>query len=122
MRRTAPPKRKKPPRRRNPKRAAKLFRRNFGSSAYVEAIHRVPCIVRGSPNATPCRGPAVCMHRRARRAGDGWPDIVAACDGHHMESHKGIETFAEKYELDLEAASDELVATYGHLTRDDVPL
>jgi hypothetical protein len=62
------------------------------------------------------------MHRRGRRGGEGWPDIVGACDGHHMESHRGIETFVEKYELDLPAAAAEMVATYGHLTRDDIPL
>ena len=120
MKRSPPPKRKTPLRKRRAARAARLFRRNFGSSAYVEAIHRVPCVVKGSPNPTPCKGPPVCMHRRGRRAGDGWPDIVPACDGHHMESHRGIETFVEKYDLDLEAAADEMVATYGHLTRDEI--
>lgn len=61
------------------------------------------------------------MHRRARRAGDGWVDIVPACKGHHDESHRGIDTFAEKYELDLEAAAAQMVATFGHLTLYEIP-
>lgn len=107
---------------RNPKRAARLWKRNFGSHAYVEAIHREPCVVKKSPTRTPCKGPPVCMHRRGRRAGDGWPDIVPACDGHHTEQHQhGIESFVEKYDVDLEATAAEMVDRYGHLTRDDIP-
>lgn len=106
----------------NRKNADRLFLRNFGSEAYVEAIHRVPCIVKGSPNATPCKGPPVCMHRRGRRSGEGWPDIVPACDGHHVESHQhGIDTFSEKYQIDLEAAAAEMVERFGHLTNPEIP-
>ncbi|MCK5643859.1 MAG: hypothetical protein KAJ19_23890 [Gammaproteobacteria bacterium] len=121
MNRTGPPKRKTPIRKRNTKRAKRAFARNFGSKAYVEAVHSVPCVVRGSPNPTPCKGPPTCMHRRARRAGDGWFDIVPACEGHHDESHRGIQTFARKYELDLEAAAAQMVEAFGYLILDEIP-
>ena len=121
MRRTGPPKRKTPLRKRNTKRAESRFRRNFGSKAYVEAIRAAPCIVQGSPNPTPCEGPPVCMHRRARRAGDGWIDIVPACQRHHDESHRGIQTFTRKYDLDLEAAAAQMVTAFGYLTLEEIP-
>lgn len=57
MKRSPPPKRKTRLRKRNTKRAQRAFLRNFGSKAYVEAIHSVPCVVKGSPNPTPCEDP-----------------------------------------------------------------
>ena len=121
MKRSGPPKRKTRLRRQNEERAGRRFRRNFGSKAYVEAIHRVACVVRGSPNPTPCKGSPVCMHRRSRLVGEGWIDIVPACQGHHDESHYGIQTFTLKYELDLEAAAAEMVVAFGHLTLEEIP-
>ena len=57
----------------NPERRKRLFRRNFASSSYVEALHAMPCAVCGVTGWT------VAAHTRSRGAGGDASDMVPLC-------------------------------------------
>jgi hypothetical protein len=92
----------------NRKRRAKLTARQFGDHA--EYIRSLPCVIRGM-DAGEC-GPSEAAHVRSRGAGGTAADLVPLCLRHHAEQHvTGIETFQERYEIDLRAIAADLWAS-----------
>lgn len=83
----------------NPERRAKRFERHYGSPERVAWVRDLPCLVFGCS-----RRPSQNAHVRSKAAGGGPENIVPLCHFHHQEQGQiGIETFARKYKLDLNA-------------------
>lgn len=82
----------------NSERRKELFKKGFGSKAFVEFVKQQPCVVEACN-----RTPIDCAHVTSRGAGGGPEDIVPMCRHHHAEQHAmGIETFQRVYGLDLD--------------------
>lgn len=89
--------RKKPMRRRSRKPKAKRdaeWRAYYGSSAYVEYLHRQPCLVDDD------HGPAESSHLKHKSIGGTWRDQTPKCHPCHMNYHsQGPSRFCEVNEL-----------------------
>ena len=87
---------------RNRARAAKEFRRAYGSKQRAAWIASLPCIVCATI-------PSENAHIRTRGAGGDWRDVVPLCQSCHAAQHtEGIETFQERRGIDLRAHADRL--------------
>lgn len=99
---------------RNNERRAKMFERNFGTRA--EAVRAMPCLVRskvlGASSLPRCTGPIQAAHTTARGMGgcnSSRRKLVPLCAGHHSEQGTvGIETFEQRYGLDLDAEAERI--------------
>ncbi len=103
-------------RKRKRERRAADWRRWYGSSNYVAAVHRHTCLVMGSANPTPCLGPMEAAHvEKKTRPGITWRDIVPLCRQHHNEQEGATASFEAKYGLDLADAAMRYTNLHGHL-------
>ena len=77
-------------------RKQKRWENNFGSLERVSIINSLPCVI--------CkRIPSQNAHGRSRGSGGKWQSIVPLCQIHHHEQHFiGIQTFQNKYSVDLD--------------------
>ena len=94
----------------NPDRKARNFRLAYGSHERVEWLLGFPCATCGRVATDP-------SHVVAKQPqGEGGPDdIIPQCRMCHVHLHAlGVETFAERYGVDLEA----LAAQYARLWRE----
>lgn len=98
MKRGGPLKRRTRLKPRNDERLARRRAKEFGPQA--ELCRSLPCCVPGCRKGPPS-DPA---HVRSRGAGGDDSDTVPMCRKHHTEQHAtGIETFQQRYGLDLRA-------------------
>lgn len=79
-------------------RTAARWRKQYGSRAYMAALHRCSCACAGIPAAGPCGGPIEAAHLEPRsRAGyltrDGRPNLAALCRTHHRRQEKRADAF-----------------------------
>ena len=110
------------------------FAKDYGTSAYVQAIHSEGCLVRRRsvflidyPNllrhpvamfgASLCSGPMEAAHRVKRRRPDsrGWRDLFCLCRQHHAEQESGLVTFEHRYQIKVLPECDRMVETHGRL-------
>lgn len=86
----------------NRERKLERYEETFGDRGAL--IRAMPCLCRGNE----CWGPIEAAHVKSRGAGGTRRDLVPLCSAHHQEQHRGIETFATKYSIDLQAAAAKL--------------
>lgn len=89
------------------RRTAARWRKQYGSVAYMAALHRCSCACAGIPAAGPCGGPIEAAHLIPRsRAGvfapDGRPNLVPLCGyAHHPRQEKRTDAFIAETGVDL---------------------
>lgn len=85
------------------KRTPSEFARIYGSRERVQWVKTQPCIAA----LWGCVGPMVNAHTETGGTGRKGPyqSIVPACDHHHREMHRGVETFQRVYRVDLAACA-----------------
>lgn len=83
---------RKPIRKRNPKRAARLFTEDFGSSEYVEHLHSMPCAV------CDVWGWTVAAHLTSRGAGGKVDDLAPLCATRFAGTAQAVEGCHERYD------------------------
>jgi hypothetical protein len=124
LKRSGPLRRKKEVKGVNRKRAKKRLEAAFGSKA--DFIRRQWCVVelhgtspeRFCPDQWPMQFEAA--HVKSRGAGGTSKHLIPLCTAHHHEQHAvGIQTFAAKYGLDLEALAAEYELRFRSLTKDE---
>lgn len=78
------PRQTKPIPKRNPKRSARVFAEDFGSKAYIEALHAKPCAV--------CSvfGWTVAGHTKSRGAGGKVEDLVPLCASRFLGTPQAV--------------------------------
>jgi len=104
LRSRSAPKARKPVRRVNRQRKARNFDRAYGGAKRRAWLVSHPCIIGGNRRLG-CRGVIVPAHTKGGgmgHKGDAKYN-VPMCDGHHQESHRGVQTFAAKYGVNLSA-------------------
>lgn len=86
---------------------SKKWHRAYGSTHLVAYLNAMPCMVCG-------RVPCDAAHVKSRGAGGGYRDnLVPLCREHHTEQHQiGIETFQNKYQIDMEREARRVDADY----------
>lgn len=91
--RRAPAKlRKTPIRKRNPKRAARLFREDFGSVEYVKWLHQLPCL------NCDVYGWTVAAHLKSRGAGGKVDDLAPLCGSRFLGTASAVRGCHERWD------------------------
>lgn len=77
-------------------------KKEFGNKKRVNFIKRLRCLNCNS-------WPSDCTHTKSRGAGGTYKDIINLCHKCHMELHTiGIQTFENKYDLNLKVEAERL--------------
>jgi len=117
MKRSNGPRRKKSLRKKNPERTAKLFAKHFGTSLYVQALHKEGCSVPGCRPTSASRAKIECDHNPTRGSGRAtWRDMAPLCAYHHrIKGDLGLATFESFYGIEMAAINAAMVLQHGHL-------
>lgn len=118
-------------RRRKREKKTALWLRNYGSEAYVQAIHAEGCAVwNHSPmlsakqagwisgdGISTCDGVMEAAHavKKTRSGSRGWRDLACLCTQHHGEQEGAEKSFEEKYQIGMKPLADRMVTKHGHL-------
>jgi len=105
----------------NAKRKKELWKKQYGTDSYVEALHKEGCSVSGCSPTSGSRAKIECAHHPSRGAGGTWRDMAPLCNYHHRVQHDaGISAFEAHYGIDLKAVATAMALEHGHLVTDPI--
>ena len=88
------------------------FAKQYHSPGFVFYTHSQRCVVPGCHD----RRMDAC-HYRTKGNGGTWRDVFPGCHVHHMEQGSaGVHTFQRRYDVELDCAVDEHVASWEALS------
>ncbi len=75
---------------------------NFGPEEYREYIHDLPCSIRK------CKQRPIEQAHWGQHGKDSWKRTLPLCRHHHAESHRGVQTFQKRYDINLQRVAEEV--------------